>query len=205
MAHARRTYLVDRGFQLKYTFILVVVGAAISLLFGAMMYQAHVETTQLMDLPDPYKNVVASQDHTLLFLVIGISMVMAVALGLFGVLVTHRVAGPIYVLSHYMEVLGQGRYPMVRPLRKNDELKSFFEAFHTALTAMRERDKTEGAMLKEVASTLDAAALKSPEVAAALKDAAEKVRLLGTRKLEASESADPATPGQKAEVAKSAA
>jgi hypothetical protein len=194
--YGRRQYLIDRGFQLKYTIILVLVGAAISLLFGAMMYQAHVEATQLMDLPAPYKEVIATQDNTLLWLVMAIAVVMALALGLFGVLVTHRVAGPIYVFSHYLNILGQGRYPQLRPLRKGDELKDFYEIFHEAVSRMKARDKDDGTLLLELA--------KQVESGADTKAAAEKLRALGNRLLEASASADPATPGQKAEAAQAA-
>jgi len=201
----RRNFLIDRGFQLKYTLYMVVVGAAISLLFGAMMYQAHVEATQLIDMPDPLREAVKSQDTTLLWLVMAIAVVKAVALGLFGILVTHRVAGPMYVFSHYMAVLGDGRYPMLRPLRKNDELKGFYETFHSAVAQLKERDRARGEELKKLAAAVEEAAAKSPEAAAALKPAAETLRAMGEMMLEASASADPATPGQKAEAAARAA
>jgi len=197
----RRNFLVDRSFQLKYTLYMVVVGAAISLLFGAMMYQAHVEATQLIDMPDPLREAVKSQDSTLLWLVMAIAVVMAVALGLFGILITHRVAGPIYVFSHYMNVLGEGRYPMLRPLRKNDELKTFYERFHGAVEAMKDRDRTRGAELKDIAAKLEEAAGKSPDLAASLKPAAETLRAMAGKMLVAAATEDPATPGQKAEAA----
>jgi hypothetical protein len=196
----RRNFLIDRAFQVKYTLYMVVVGAAISLLFGAMMYQAHVEATQLIDLPDPgLREAVKSQDATLLWLVMAIAVVMAVSLGLFGILVTHRVAGPIYVLSHYMSVLGTGRYPMLRPLRKNDELKGFYDVFHQAVASMKERDKTHGEELKKLAADLEAAMAKSD--ASGLKPAAEALRALSQSLLEVAASEEPATPGQKAEAA----
>lgn len=201
----RRNFLVDRSFQLKYTLYMVVVGAAISLLFGAMMYQAHVEATQLIDMPDPLREAVKSQDATLLWLVMAIAVVMAVALGLFGILVTHRVAGPIYVFSHYMNVLGEGRYPMLRPLRKKDELKTFYETFHDAVATLKDRDRTRGEELKKVAEMLAEAAGKLPDNAAALKSASDSVRAMSKAMLDAAASEDPATPGQKAEAASRAA
>ena len=206
----RRNFLIDRTFQLKYTLYMVVGGAAISLLFGAMMYQAHVEGTQILedsirvlrlDLSDPVREVVRAQDSTLLWLVMAISVIMAVALGLFGVLITHRVAGPIYVFSHYMNVLGEGRYPLLRPLRKKDELKAFYETFHGAVASMRERDKTRGLELKGAVAAIEAAMGKAPDTAAGLKPAAETLRALADRMLDAAATEEPATPGQKAEAA----
>src|SRR5689334_7097633 len=39
---SRRTYVVDRRFQLKYTLLQVVVGVLVAALFGTMMYLVHV-------------------------------------------------------------------------------------------------------------------------------------------------------------------
>jgi hypothetical protein len=201
MAYARRTYLIDRSFQLKYTFVLVGVGAVLSLLFGAMLYRAHQEATQMMELPDPYQSLVAQQDDHYLLLVAGVSLAMALTLGLCGVVITHRVAGPIYVLGHYMNVLGEGRYPLMRPLRKKDEFKALFESFDGAVAAMKDRDRSDGQALQAAVTAIEAAAEKSPELASALMDAAAQVRSIGARRLEASSSADPATPGQLREAA----
>ena len=197
----RRNYLIDRSFQLKYTIIMVVVGAAISLLFGAMMYQAHVEATQLMELPNPYREAVASQDGTLLWLVMAIAAVMAIALGLFGVLVTHRVAGPIYVFSHYMRVLGEGKFPKLRPLRKGDELKGFYDVFDQAVSDLKAREKANAEQLQEIAAIVAAAAAQTPEAAEAVKPALEKLREMSEKMLAAASTEEPATPGQKAEAA----
>ena len=56
-------------------------------------------------------------------------------------LVPHRVAGPLYQISRYLEVLGEGRYPDVRPLRKRDELHDFFEVFSNTIEALREHER----------------------------------------------------------------
>ena len=86
--YKRRTYLVDRGFQLKYTAILMVVGASITALFGTMMYQAQVAATDMMNLPQAYKDVVSQNyDGHLIYIVAGIAVVMTLSLALFGVLI----------------------------------------------------------------------------------------------------------------------
>jgi hypothetical protein len=195
----RRNYLIDRTFQLKYTIIMVVVGAAISLLFGAMMYQAHVEATQLMDLPDNLRSAVETQDNMLLWLVMAIAVVMAIALGLFGVLVTHRIAGPIYVFSHYLKVMGEGRYPKLRPLRKGDELKAFYEVLHQAVAQLRAKDKAQAAELQALAASIESAAGQA-DPAAALKPVVEKLKSMSDKLIEVASSEEPATPGQKAEA-----
>src|SRR4051812_36250229 len=94
----RRTYVLDRGFQLKYTLALVVVGAFISALFGTMMYLVHLDAQHTVDaalqLKEPAREAVAASETTLIYLFAGTTVLMAGALGLFGILITHRVAGP---------------------------------------------------------------------------------------------------------------
>jgi hypothetical protein len=202
---ARRNYLIDRSFQLKYTLIMVVVGAAISLLFGAMMYQAHLETMQLMSLPESLRATVAAQDATLLGLVLAISLVMALALGLVGVLITHRIAGPIYVFSHYIALIGEGRFPRIRPLRRGDELKGFHDVFEHAVARMRERETAEGKALQEIAASLDGAAARGAEDAEALRLCGFRLRELSSRKLEAAAGDEPSRPSSSGGADKPAA
>lgn len=150
----RRTYVIDRGFQLKYTLTLVVVGALVSALFGGMMYLAHLDATRA--LPPSVRGELGGAEGTLLALTAAMSLLMAAALGLFGVLITHRVAGPVYVMSHYVSVLAKGRYPLMRPLRKRDELKGFFERFQDAIEALRQREADEAVQLEKAVATLKA-------------------------------------------------
>src|SRR5207302_6093079 len=45
------TYVIDRGFQLKYIIVLAVVGGGVSALFGAMMYLAHLDAARALPVP----------------------------------------------------------------------------------------------------------------------------------------------------------
>ncbi len=78
------------------------------------------------------------------------AVVMAAALALVALLVTHRVAGPMRVLVDQMRLLADGRYPRWRPLRAHDELRELFAEFHAAVDALRRRDHEELAGLEDV-------------------------------------------------------
>ena len=43
--------------------------------------------------------------------------------------ITHRISGPIYVMSNYIEEIIHGDIPEPRPLRDKDELKQFYSLF----------------------------------------------------------------------------
>jgi hypothetical protein len=57
-------------------------------------------------------------------------------------------------MSHYLNVLSTGRYPMMRPLRKGDELQRFFEAFQGAVESLRSREAGEADTLRDAVAAL---------------------------------------------------
>jgi hypothetical protein len=154
--HGRRTFLVDRGFQLRYTLTIVAANFVISMIFGAMMYRAHQENSALLAVPPEFLPIVAEYDRSALYTMAGISAMMAGALGLLGVLFTHRVAGPLFVLGHYVSILAKGRYPVLRPLRKGDELREFFEGFQRAVEGLRDRDRKVAQRIDEAVARAEA-------------------------------------------------
>jgi hypothetical protein len=193
--YSRRTFLVDRSFQLKYTAIMVGVGATITLIFGMMMYQAHVDATRLMGLPDATQQLVISRyDERLLYIVMGIAAAMGSALAIFGVLVTHRIAGPIYIIGRYVQTLGDGQFPVMRPLRQGDELKAFFRTFQEAVDQIRGRESSEVAALDSALSQLEGYCARTPDAAGTLGTALVNLKSVRDRKRAALDAANP-TPG----------
>jgi len=164
----RHIYVVDWSFQLKYTAMLVIFGGIIMGLFGAAVLHEVRTNSELLEgkrieaslsgaggkVPSliDFQTALAATDHRQMMIVIGASLVVAAMLGLIGVLVTHRVAGPIFVLSRYAKVLGDGGFPRMRALRRGDELKGFFEVFREAIERLRERQAAEAAQLEELAN-----------------------------------------------------
>jgi hypothetical protein len=137
-SYARRKYILDREFQLKYILLLSGIGAGSILVFGLLSHRIHVSA------------MASGMDggETLLWLTGLGTLGTAVALGLFGLLFTHRVAGPVHVMSLYVAALAAGRYPRLRPLRKGDELKRFFERFSEAFDRIRQREADEAHALE---------------------------------------------------------
>ena len=50
---------------------------------------------------------------------------------------THRIAGPIYVMSNYFKVMIAGEIPKLRPLRDKDELKEFYDLFIAVVDSLK--------------------------------------------------------------------
>ncbi len=148
----KRAWLIDRSFQLKYTALLVVAGTLVSALFGGAMYLAHVKYRSSLILAGG-GDLVPRNDSTGLTLLL-VTIGMAICLGVVGVVITHRVAGPLFVMSGYVGALARGRYPKMRKLRKGDELQAFFERFYAGVEGMRVREAAEAEAMTGALRTL---------------------------------------------------
>jgi len=160
----RRAYLVDRRFQLKYTLLLSGAGLLLALVFGLWVWQAHRQSLELAVTDPAMRRLLEAGDRHLLFVFLGIAVSLSAALGLVGLILTHHVAGPVHVMSHYLAALAQGRYPRMRPLRRGDELKDFFGLFQGAVEALREREARHAAVSEEVIRQLRDALPRLPEL-----------------------------------------
>jgi nitrate/nitrite-specific signal transduction histidine kinase len=55
--------------------------------------------------------------------------------------ITHRISGPIYVMSNYIKEIINGEMPDPRPLRDKDELKKFYNLFVDLVESIKEKHK----------------------------------------------------------------
>lgn len=164
----RRHFLVDRGFQLKYALVMALAGLVVAGVFGLWLHQAHAQATALLA-PDAETRALVERSDRLLFVAFaGIALLLAAALALLGVVITHRVAGPVFVMGHYLEVLAEGRFPRMRTLRRSDELKTFFRTFIDAVDRMKVREARHTAALEDAVQRMRAAATRSPELQPAI-------------------------------------
>jgi hypothetical protein len=165
MYHPRRLYLVDRSFQLKYILQLMAWGVVLALLLGLWTYQAHQQAVETVVRDPEQRALLEGANRELVWALCGIGALSAAALGLLGFVMTHRVAGPIYVMSHILSRLAEGRYPARRGLRRKDELRGFYAQLLGVVEMMKERDANHLAELEKILGALHAALPHSPELA----------------------------------------
>ncbi len=97
---------------------------------------------------DHYKNINNIEDiininTKFLIAIIIISVIQCLALYFIIIKKTHKISGPIYVMSKYMNDIINGNYPTVRPLRKDDELKEIYSLFTKMIDTLKEKEDTE--------------------------------------------------------------
>ena len=80
-------------------------------------------------------------NYILLILIIVVVVLETIALFIILIMRTHRISGPIFVMSRYLKEIIEGKDPEFRPLRQKDELKKFYDLLQQAVKALKERKK----------------------------------------------------------------
>jgi hypothetical protein len=82
-----------------------------------------------------------------------------VILGALGLIITHRVCGPIFVITRHFGTMLDNKYPHFRPLRSGDEFAPMFVLFKQLVDKQRDRDASEIARLGAVLAAAKAKGL----------------------------------------------
>jgi hypothetical protein len=106
----------------------------------------------------------------ILYVLIAVGLMLMIGLALYGIKMTHKVAGPLHKVTLYFGKMRDGRFDTVYNLRKGDQLVEFYDHFklaHNGVRKMQEQDIEHLREVIEVAEKEDLAS-KSPEIAAAI-------------------------------------
>jgi hypothetical protein len=134
----RSRMFVDVPFQLRYSIMVAAVGSIISAV-AAGLARALLEPDVLV---------------TSALAIVGPAAAIGVVLFLVMVVLTHRVAGPIYVIRRALEELIAGRAPSKRTLRFGDQFEDVYGLVFTLVEAIRDKEAGECAKLREVLAYL---------------------------------------------------
>ncbi len=97
----------------------------------------------------------AERQRTMLLTLCGVLSLLVFGVGLAGIMVTHKVAGPIFKMKRQIRELGEGKMRVQGRLRKGDELVDFFETFEKTVSQLREREEQHLALVNESIASLD--------------------------------------------------
>ena len=84
---------------------------------------------------------IAEHNKYLLVALIATIIIQAIVLYIMIIRITHRISGPIYVISNYFREIIEGKVPELRPLRDKDELKEFYDLFVIFVDSLKKDDK----------------------------------------------------------------
>lgn len=98
--------------------------------------------------------LVGFQRTLLLTLAVGL-LLFVFLVGIAGIVVTHKVAGPIHKMKRQLNEVGKGHFPPPGRLRRGDELVEFFESFEKMVQRLRERQKAQLEQLDRAVQKLE--------------------------------------------------
>lgn len=188
--HKRKlsNYLLDKKLQLRYILLVTILSGVISGSLGYLIYQqrhaasAAIEGDLAALTADDktYKElreVVAAdyraEDRALMYKMVGVGIGLVVILSLYLVIMTHKVAGPLYKVSLYFDKMAQGKLGRVTALRQGDMLQDFYSNFREMHDSVRTRAQADVITLESAATALRGKAGTDPKLAEAL-DALDK-------------------------------
>ena len=91
--------------------------------------------------------------------IIGFGVVLVLSISAVGILITHKVAGPLYKISSFFGRVRDNRLgPAPAKLRKGDELQDFYIAFREMHQAVRARVEDDVRVLGSAVSALETGA-----------------------------------------------
>ncbi len=158
-------YLIDKKLQLRYILVVTILSGMIAGALGFMIYDQRAQSTQsieddlqeLVTDADDIKSITGdyeNEDRMLVYKMVGAGVGLVVILSLYLVIMTHKVAGPLFKTSIYFDRMAQGRLTVVTPLRRGDMLQDFFEKFKEMHDAVRQRAIDDVAAMETAANAL---------------------------------------------------
>lgn len=152
-------YLLDKRLQLRYVVMVTAVSALISGVLGYLIWLQEVEASRDVvtavdsafgddaeikaEIHDNMVGRTSSDDDNLILRMAGVGLGLMTVLFAYLVVMTHKVAGPLYKVSRYFDEMAAGRLGPVYSLRKKDMLQDFYDKFRDMHESLREQHKLD--------------------------------------------------------------
>jgi len=132
MGYKRKSYFINKTFQSE--FILKFCGLVMlgSIVFGVILYlfSKHTLTTSFENSRLVIKSTADYIFPGLLFGGIITAIITALAASVFVILMTHRIAGPMYRFERYVNEIGFGRLCSDLKIRKKDQFQNMADSLN---------------------------------------------------------------------------
>ena len=160
-----RNYLLDRGYQLRFTLIMVLISAVLTTGLGYFWYAEMRNASRVLEV-EALANMgeeesrrleaeLARQDRRRLLVLVGFGLALALVMAIYGIRMTHRVAGPLYKIARHMGDVRDNRIYPLWGLRRGDQLRHFWKVFSDMHESLRRRAKQEVDALELAIATLE--------------------------------------------------
>ncbi len=155
----RTHYLIDKDFQLKYAFLLASVAVVVALLIGGLLFYSLREsyhvllTSGLTDRPEVLA-LISYWKKFLNYHLLAILGFLIIFLTLLGILLTHKMVGPLFVLKRKLQEITEGTCHTPMNLRARDEFQDVKDKFNQMLLSLQSRTQEDLRLLEDILSKI---------------------------------------------------
>jgi len=160
-----RNYLLDRHFQLRYTLFMVAIAGMLTTGLGCFWYDEVRNASKLVDvkgLATMSENEVKQLEDNLVYhdrrrllVLIGFGVLFAILLAGYGIIFTHKVAGPLHKIGRHMIGIKEGNLSKMNDLRHGDLLRHFWMIFSEMHAAICKRVDDEISVIDQTIGSLE--------------------------------------------------
>ena len=175
--HRRKlsNFLLNKELQLRYVAVVTALSALISGSLGFLIWRQGAKASdsirRILDLNEITRNSpelkaeileqLSSTDSSLVIVMSLFGVGLVVVLSLYLIVLTHKIAGPLYKVTLYFDKMARGRLDEVYKLRDGDMLQDFYGEFSDAHKAVRGRHIAANKAVGAFIDACDAAGLDS--------------------------------------------
>ncbi|MBY0470525.1 hypothetical protein K2X30_05100 [bacterium] len=168
----RRVVLINRRFQLKFSFFVCSWLFALSLIYPLILdsvFEQFFKRSALFPNGADFDHIKAMQKDVMISLVV-LQLGFLLCTFLISLFLSHRIAGPIYKLSKFMDMAKEGQLGQKLSFRKHDHFPEVAVTFNEMIDGIRARSDNAASKIESVLATggsVDGNARKSLEAALA--------------------------------------
>ena len=141
-AFRRRHYFIRKKFQLKYIGLILAVMLFSAIISGyTIYYNAWALLGEKLASVYPQGRLIDIFHAVNVKLLINMILV-SILCAVIGLLISHRIAGPVYRMITFMDKVTGGDYSQRIKLRKNDDLKDLADAINRLIDKLESEKKS---------------------------------------------------------------
>jgi hypothetical protein len=169
--HQRKlsNYMLDKSLQLRYVLLVTILSAVIAGALGYMIYDQRRTASESIErdlqaltqadashqeFQEQVASGLESDDQALVYKMVAVGFALVIILSAYLVIMTHKVAGPLFKVSMYFDHMAEGKLGTVTPLRRGDMLQDFFGDFKAMHESLRARAQTDVEAMERAAVAL---------------------------------------------------
>lgn len=140
-----RNFIINPKFQLRYIIFttmwglaLVIINASVFYSFISENYEVFIE---LNDITDEAKAVLYQELYQIIYILIGLSITFLITVAIFGIVLSHKIAGPMYKFRKTFKQIKEGNTNLRINLRPKDEFKEVALEFNSMMDSLSKNNK----------------------------------------------------------------